>query len=104
MVPAQPSDIVKTADNNVDAMASLPLFESVPRAELDWLGARGHAKRFAAGAVISESGSPVDEMWIVLAGRVAAHTPIAARRASIRKSDPAGSVARCRSHACGQCL
>jgi signal transduction histidine kinase len=77
MVPAQPSDIVKTADNNVDAMASLPLFESVPRAELDWLGARGHAKRFAAGAVISESGSPVDEMWIVLAGRVAAHTPIA---------------------------
>ena len=75
MDPAEPSTIVKVADNDVDTMASFPLFESVPRAELEWLAARGHVERFAAGSVISESGSPIDDMWIVLAGRVAAHAP-----------------------------
>ena len=87
MDPAQPSTIVKVADNDVDTMASFPLFESVPRAELEWLGARGHVERFAAGSLILESGSPVDDMWIVLAGRVAGHAPNAG---SLRKYQDVG--------------
>jgi len=87
MDPAASSTIVKVADNDVDTMASFPLFESVPRAELEWLAARGHVERFAAGSVISESGSPIDDMWIVLAGRVAAHAPNAG---SLRKYQDVG--------------
>ena len=102
MGPEQPSIIATVANNDVDTMSSFPLFESVPRAELEWLGARGHVQRFAAGTLVSESGSPVDAMWIVLAGRVAAHARTQARYASIRKPDPASSVVQCRSRACGK--
>jgi signal transduction histidine kinase len=59
------------ADDVVDTLASFPLFEPVPRAELEWLGARGDVDRLASGATLRETGSPIDEMWIVLAGRVA---------------------------------
>jgi signal transduction histidine kinase len=75
MGPAQPSNIATVADSDVDTMAAFAVFESVPRAELEWLGARGHVERLAAGTLISESGSAVDAMWIVLVGRVAAHAP-----------------------------
>jgi signal transduction histidine kinase len=63
------------ADDVVDLLATFPLFEPVPRAELEWLGARGDVRRLAAGATLWEIGSSIDEMWIVLAGRVAAHVP-----------------------------
>src|SRR5688500_4171176 len=63
------------ADDVVDALATFPPFAPVPRADLEWLGARGDVHRLAAGATLWEIGSSIDSMWIVLAGRVAAHVP-----------------------------
>jgi len=60
-------------DDDRATLASLPLFESVPRAELDWLSARGDVRRFDADTILRDVGSAIDEMWIVLAGRVAVH-------------------------------
>ena len=59
--------------DHLETLASFPLFESVPRAELAWLGARGDVHALAPGAVLLEPGSSIDEMWIVLTGRVAVH-------------------------------
>jgi signal transduction histidine kinase len=60
-------------DDVVETLASLPLFESVPRAELEWLSARGQLHRLEPDAILRDVGSSIDEMWIVLAGRVAVH-------------------------------
>jgi signal transduction histidine kinase len=59
--------------DHLETLASFPLFETVPRAELEWLGARGDVHALAPGAVLLEPGSSIDEMWIVLTGRVAVH-------------------------------
>ena len=61
------------ARDDIDTLAAFPLFESVPRAELEWLGARGDVLRLAPGAMLRDIGSTIDEMWIVLAGHVAVH-------------------------------
>ena len=55
--------------NVVDTLASLPLLEHVPPAELEWLCARAEVRRFADGAVVMEYESPLEEMWILLEGR-----------------------------------
>ena len=62
--------IVSTEDV-VDKLASFPVFESVPRAELEWLGARGSVFDARPGQVMMNPGTPIDEMWIVLTGRLA---------------------------------
>src|SRR5438045_715693 len=64
---------IMLAKHHVDTLASFPLFEPVPRVELEWLGARGDVQHFAPGATLLESGSAIDEMRIVLTGRVAVH-------------------------------
>jgi signal transduction histidine kinase len=61
------------ADDVVDTLPSLPLFESVPRAELEWLSARGEVQRLAPDTMLREVGSSLDVMWIVLEGHVAVH-------------------------------
>jgi signal transduction histidine kinase len=58
---------------DIDTIASLPLFEPVPRAELEWLGARGDVYRLEPDTILRDVGSSIDEMWVVLAGRVAVH-------------------------------
>jgi signal transduction histidine kinase len=63
------------ADDHLATLASLPLFESVSRAELEWLRARGDVHHIASGAILRDTGSSIDEMWIVLAGRMAIHAP-----------------------------
>ena len=60
-------------DDDVETLASLPLFESVPRTELEWLSARGNVQRFEPDAILRDVGSSIDEMWIMLSGRVAVH-------------------------------
>ena len=57
----------------LDTIASFPLFESVPRAELEWLGARGDVQHLEPNVILRDAGSAIDEMWIVLAGRVAVY-------------------------------
>ena len=56
-----------------DTIASFPLFATVPRAELEWIRARGELRDVERGKVLMEPGFTIDEMWIVLAGRVAVH-------------------------------
>jgi signal transduction histidine kinase len=59
-----------TSESAVDRLAALPLFEPVPRHELEWLVAHGELRTFAAGIVLTESDVPIDEMVILLAGRL----------------------------------
>ena len=61
------------SQDHVDTIASFPLFAPVPRAELDWLAARADVERLAHDTILRDVGSMIDEMWIVLAGRVAVH-------------------------------
>jgi signal transduction histidine kinase len=57
----------------VDRLAALPLLQSVPRSELEWLVERGEVRTVAAGAALGGSDAPIDEMWILLAGRAGLH-------------------------------
>jgi signal transduction histidine kinase len=61
------------ADEDLDTLASFPLFESVPRAELAWFCARADLHCHRTDTILRDVGSSIDEMWIVLAGRVAVH-------------------------------
>ncbi len=67
--------VIMLATDVLDALASLPLFEHVPPAELEWLCARGEVRRFAQGAIAMEYEAPLDEMWIVVDGRFALLVP-----------------------------
>jgi len=69
------SATIMLPDDKIDALASLPVFAPVPRAELEWLGARADLRHLEPGATLAEPGSAIDEMWIMLAGRIAVHTP-----------------------------
>jgi signal transduction histidine kinase len=58
-------------DEVVARLSTLPLFESVPRAELDWLTARGEIHTYGTETIVHEAGAAIDQMSILLAGRVA---------------------------------
>jgi signal transduction histidine kinase len=58
------------SESVVDGLAALPIFGSVPRNELEWLVAHGELRTLETGAVLNETTAPVDEMFILLAGRV----------------------------------
>jgi signal transduction histidine kinase len=62
-------------DEIVERLAALPLFAAVPRAELEWLAARGEVRDYSAGTTVRETGDPVDEMFVLLAGRTALYVP-----------------------------
>ena len=53
----------------VENLQAFPLFEPVPRQELEWLAARGVVKDFTSGAIMMDAGSRIDEMWIILSGK-----------------------------------
>jgi signal transduction histidine kinase len=55
----------------VDRLAALPLFQPVPRNDLEWLVSQSEVRTFAVGAVLRHGGEPFDEMFVVIAGRVA---------------------------------
>ena len=60
-------------DGVVDTLISIPTYASVPRHELEWLAARATVMNVAAGEVLRDIDEPIDDMWILLAGRVSAH-------------------------------
>lgn len=60
-------------DDLIDLLASLPLLASVPRADLEWLAARGEVRAYGSGTMLRERGASVDEMLILLAGRLAVY-------------------------------
>jgi signal transduction histidine kinase len=74
-------------DDIVDRLARLPLLEAVPRAELEWLAARGEVRRYPAGTMLRPVGAAIEEMYIVLTGRVAWHLE---RRGGWRKAGDVG--------------
>jgi signal transduction histidine kinase len=53
----------------VDRLAALQIFEDVPRQELEWLAAHGELRTLEAGTTIRDTGEPIEEMSILLAGR-----------------------------------
>jgi signal transduction histidine kinase len=75
------------AANIVDTLAGLPLFEHVPRTEIDWLCTRAEVRRFADGTIATENGAPLEDMWILLEGRFVLLVP---RGGSWRKFYEAG--------------
>lgn len=59
----------------VDRLVALPIFQSVPRNELEWLVEHGEVRTLTAGTVLTATDQPMDEMWILLAGRAGLHQP-----------------------------
>jgi signal transduction histidine kinase len=55
----------------VDRLAALPTLAKVPPAELEWLAAHGRVLRFRAGEVIARKGEKVENLFIMLSGRIA---------------------------------
>jgi signal transduction histidine kinase len=58
-------------DEVVDHLSALPLFAAVPRAELEWLAARGEVRTYATDTRVHAAGAATEEMSILLAGKVA---------------------------------
>ena len=62
-------------DSVVDQLAALPVFESVPRADLEWLVANGEVRAFPTGAVMIGSSETIGEMFVLIAGRISLFVP-----------------------------
>ena len=60
-------------DAAVDTLISIPAYATVPRAEIEWLAARGTVVSVAAGEMLRDIDEPIDQMWILLTGRASAH-------------------------------
>jgi len=59
----------------VDRLASLTTFASVPRDELEWLASRGVVREYDTDVVVRGPGAAVEEMTVLLNGRIALHIP-----------------------------
>ncbi len=59
-----------SADDVINRLAALPLFAPVPRSDLAWLVELGEVRTAEPGEKLSSAGDPVEEMAIVLAGRL----------------------------------
>src|SRR5262249_29191962 len=57
-------------DDVINRLASCQLLESVPREQIEWLAARGELRTYPDGTLLREAGAAMEEMVIVLAGRV----------------------------------
>src|SRR5215813_8791558 len=74
-------------DDVINRLASCQLFESVPRGQTEWLAARGELRSYPDGTLLHEAGAAMEEMLIVLAGRVAWYLE---KRGGWRKGGEAG--------------
>jgi len=57
-------------DSVVDQLAAMPVFEGVPRADLEWLAAHGELRTTPAGSVLISSTDPIEDMLVLIAGRL----------------------------------
>jgi len=75
--PASPVEASRTilaamsATDLVDRLAALPRLAGVPREELDWLVEHGRFEAHEAGHVIGPKDARIQELWVVVSGRVA---------------------------------
>jgi signal transduction histidine kinase len=54
----------------VDRLANHKMLGAAPRAELEWLAARGTIRRLEVGDSLSKKGAPVENMFVMLSGRI----------------------------------
>src|SRR5262245_39557245 len=59
-----------TPETLVDRLAAVPVLASVPREELAWLAAHGEMRVMEAGTIFESPGATLEEMAIMLSGRV----------------------------------
>jgi signal transduction histidine kinase len=59
-----------TARALVERLAGHRTLGSLPRPELEWLAEHGEQRSLPVGAILSVAGTPIDHLWIVLAGRL----------------------------------
>ena len=62
-----------TATELVDRLAQHGTVGTAPREELAWLAAHGTLRRLGVGEVLSAKGARVDDLFVVLSGRLAIH-------------------------------
>lgn len=60
-----------TATDLVDRLAAHRTLGAAPRAELEWLAAHGSFQRFDAGDRVTRKGTPVQDLFVILSGRIA---------------------------------
>jgi signal transduction histidine kinase len=77
-------------DSLVDRLAALPLFKSVPRPELEWLAAQGEVRTYGTGSIPIRLGDPVDEMLVLLTGRVGLYGDAGGTRRKILEAGAGG--------------
>ena len=53
----------------VERLAALPTLASIPRAQLEWLAARGHVNHYEKGQLIFAKGETIRDLSILLSGR-----------------------------------
>ena len=58
------------AKDLVARLAAHRTLAAVPRAELEWVAAHGELHHFPANQTLHRLGDPIDDLWIVLAGRL----------------------------------
>jgi signal transduction histidine kinase len=59
-----------SSDSVVDQLAALPVFESVPRTDLEWLATHGEVRTFPPGAVLIGPADSIQEMFVLIGGRL----------------------------------
>ncbi|HEU4939778.1 MAG TPA: cyclic nucleotide-binding domain-containing protein, partial [Vicinamibacterales bacterium] len=60
-----------TSTELVDRLAAHRTLGTAPREELAWLASHGSFRNVNAGEVVASKGQPVEELWVVLSGRIA---------------------------------
>ncbi len=57
----------------IDRLAGLPQLSAIPRAELEWLTDHGNLVTREAGYVVAPKGKRIENLWILVSGRIAIH-------------------------------
>jgi signal transduction histidine kinase len=60
-----------TPPDLVERLAAHRTLGAAPREELAWLASHGSFRRVNPGEVVAQKGQPVEELWVVLSGRLA---------------------------------
>ena len=61
------------SDSVVDRLAAMAVFESVPRADLEWLATHGEMRTYPEGSLFFNSTESIEEMFVLIAGRLMLH-------------------------------
>ncbi len=63
---------VKSNDNLISRLESLPSLSHIPRTEFDWLIQHGNFESYEPGLLLPK-GTKIDYLWIILLGRISVH-------------------------------